>query len=650
MYPYLNINAGIERLLQAFSWMLIHSLWQGLLLAVVTAILLQTAKKAKAQLRYTIVFIQFLLFILASTWTFIHVLSGPSESMMPLAGAIGQNASQLLNLDAVNVRLFADNCAAYISDHAPLLVLIWATFFIFRSFRMVQGLIYLQKTRNAHMHATADWQERLVLLCRKLHIDRHIRLLESVRVKVPMVIGHLKPVILMPAGLLTGLPVEQIEAVLLHELAHIRRHDYLINLIQTFCETVYFFNPGLLWISALLRDEREHCCDDIALGQTGNKKEFIQALISFKEHAMYNYPSAVAFPGKKNQLLQRVSRIINNKNQSLGTGEKVFFLAGIILLTAILSTAAITQLRDIEHDIFSSEHTAKAYYYTPPVQQQFSAIIPTADKPVAGTAVNVTENKFQQTNDGASEGASDRSSATGDQAVQPMEVVNADIVMNDALEGTQEGPQEDNAHQDKAEDKSQYGRSKYNRRQYSGSKYGDSQYSGGQYDREIQERSQAPFYSPRQRQQPVIRKPYHPENSPGLNRLTASLTVVNETPEQGTAREMRERQQEDARQAHVQSEKDRLQSIRDKEQADRDRLQADRDREQAIRDRAQAERDREQAVKDRLQADKDREQARKDRIQADKDRQQAILDQLRGEKDRARAEADKRRQTQFPVI
>jgi beta-lactamase regulating signal transducer with metallopeptidase domain len=614
MYPYLNIHAGIEHLLQAFSWMLVHSLWQGLLLAVITAILLQSAKRAKAQLRYSIVFIQFILFIVACIWTFIHGLGAPPETMVPLAGAIGQNASQLLNLDAVNVRQFANSCAGYISDHASMLVLVWSVFFTFRSFRMVQGLIYLQKTRNTHTHGLADWNERLFLLCRKLHIDRHIRLLESARVKVPMVIGHLKPVILMPAGLLTGLPVKQIEAVLLHELAHIRRHDYLVNLVQTICETVYFFNPGLLWISALLRDEREHCCDDIALGQTGNKKEFIQALISFKEHAMYNYPSAVAFPGKKNQLLQRVSRIINNKNQSLGTGEKVFFLAGIILLAAILSTAAITQLREIEQDIFSGKHTADVYYYTPPVEQQLSAVI-REDKPSVQPAERITERKHQQTKNSMS-----TSTAVSETIAQPMEVTTTDL----DEEHDANKPQKNNPRREQAEDYS---------------------HASG----EIPNRSQPQFYTG-QRRQPVIRKPYHPEDYPRLNRLTTSLTVVNETEEQRATHEARERQNEDAREARIQSERDRQQSIRDKEQADRDRIQAGKDKEQALRDRAQAERDREQAVRDRIQADRDREQAGKDRIQAEKDRQQAILDRLQADKDRAQADADKRRQTQFPVI
>ncbi|TWV93668.1 M56 family metallopeptidase [Chitinophaga pinensis] len=189
-----------------------------------------------------------------------------------------------------------------------------------------------------------EWRSRLQQLCEAVGVTKSVRLLESAFVKVPVVAGHLKPVILMPAGLLAGLPAQQIEAVLLHELAHIRRHDYIVNLLQVCCETVFFFNPGLLWISVLLRDEREHCCDDIALQQTGSKKTFIEALISFKEYTLSAQYPAVAFPGRKNQLLQRVSRIINNRHQSMGTAEKVCFFTGMAMLSVVLSTAAITQL------------------------------------------------------------------------------------------------------------------------------------------------------------------------------------------------------------------------------------------------------------------------------------------------------------------
>ena len=609
MSPYLNIYFGGERLLQAFSWMLVHSLWQGLLLAVVTAMLLQLTKRAPARLRYNIIFIQLVLFILACVWTFVRGMGGPSDTLLPLAGTIGQNASQLLKLDAVSVQQFADTCAGYISTHASLLVLVWAVFFTFRSFRMVQGLIYLQKTRYKHTRAAAYWNERLVLLCRKLGIHNSIQLLESAYVKVPMVVGHLKPVILMPAGLLTGLPVEQIEAVLLHELAHIRRHDYMVNLLQTICETIYFFNPGLLWISALLRDEREHCCDDIALGETGNKKEFIQALISFKEHAMYSHSSAVAFPGKKNQLLQRVSRIINNKNQSLGTGEKVFFMAGIILLTAILSTAAITQLRDIEQDIFSGKPAASRYYYVPPAQQQSAAIIRTEDTPPAKTADRIIERKHHPINNKTPE-----SQAVNESVDQTMEALTMDL----AQENNQEKPQADNIRQQQPED-------------------------DGHHDESMLYRHSAPSYTPGPNRQPVYSRPYLPENNRRLNRLTASMSIESKPSEQITLHEAAERRREEARLARIQGEKD-------KQQADRDRVQAGRDREQAVRDRIQADKDREQARLDRLQADRDKEQALKDRAQAEKDRAQANLDRIQADKDRAQFEREKKQQTQFPVI
>jgi beta-lactamase regulating signal transducer with metallopeptidase domain len=367
MYPYLNIHPGDGQLLQAFSWMLIHSLWQGVLLAVSTAAILQVTKRATSVLRYNIVFAHFIVFILACTLTFAREMNGnPSQAIMPLATTLGHNASTLLNVDVAGLQLWAANCAGYISAYAHLLVLLWALCFSFRSFRMVQGHIYLQKAKRVQVYAvTADWQQRLTRLSRQLHITTPVRLMESGYVKVPIVIGHLKPLILMPAGLLTGLPVEQVEAVLLHELAHIRRHDYIVNLLQTICESVFFFNPGLRWMAALLRNERENCCDDIALQQTGNKYEFIQALISFKEYAISANYAAVAFPGRKNQLLHRVSRIINNKHQPLGTGEKVFFIAGIIILCAMLSAAAITQIRNREQQSTSAVQRPAAMYEPP---------------------------------------------------------------------------------------------------------------------------------------------------------------------------------------------------------------------------------------------------------------------------------------------
>jgi bla regulator protein blaR1 len=350
MHLLMTTHTIASRLIQAFSWMLIHSLWQGLLLAVVTAVILLLTKRSAAAVRYNLVLVQFLLFLVACTGTFIWEWNRPPvQNIVPLAGAIGNNATHLFNLDAAGVRQFAKTCISYFTANAPMVVLLWFVLFVFRSMKMMGSLVYIHRAKNKYTSApTAYWKNRFDVLCQKLQLKRAVQLLESGYVKMPMVIGHLKPVILVPVGLLANLPAEQVEAVLLHELAHIRRHDYFVNFLQTIAETVFFFNPGLVWISSLLRDERENCCDDIAIAQTNNRREFVQALINFKEHALYGTNYAVAFPGKKNHLLNRVSRILNNKNQTLGPAEKVFFMMGIVILSVIIATAAVAQIKTSE--------------------------------------------------------------------------------------------------------------------------------------------------------------------------------------------------------------------------------------------------------------------------------------------------------------
>lgn len=336
-----------QHFIQAFSWMLIHSLWQGLLLAVFTAFILMLTKRTKAAVRYNLVFPQFALFLLACGITFIYEWNrSPYQTAVPgLVHAAVIDSRLLPGLNITGIRAFANTCMGYFSANAPMIVLLWFVVFLFRAVKMMGSLVYIHRAKNHLVYQPSDeWKAKVDRLCQKLQLKKAVQLFESGYVKMPMVIGHLKPVILMPVGLLAGLPVGQVEAVLLHELAHIKRNDYVINFMQTITETVFFFNPGLLWISSLLRDERENCCDDIALEQTKNKREFIEALINFKEHSLYGAKYEVAFPGKRNHLLNRVSRILNNKNKALAPAEKAFFIAGVIALSAMVTTAAIAEV------------------------------------------------------------------------------------------------------------------------------------------------------------------------------------------------------------------------------------------------------------------------------------------------------------------
>jgi bla regulator protein BlaR1 len=317
-----------NQLIQAFSWTLIHSLWQGLLLSVITGGVLMLTKRSSSAIRYNLIFLQLLLFITGCVFTFAWEWN--QNELQPVA---------FLNLQADNIKVYTQTAISYFSANAPMILLLWGILFIARTVQMIGGLAYIRRARYKNIYAPKEiWKEKIVVLCRQLQLKKVVTLFESGYVKMPLVIGHFKPVILIPVGLLSGLPASQVEAVLLHELAHIRRNDYCVNLLQNIAEAIFFFNPGLLWISSLLRDEREHCCDDIALEQTKNKREFIEALISFKEHST-NF--AVAFPGKKNHLLKRVSRIIHNKNNSLNPIEKVFFMTGILVLAVMVTAAGV---------------------------------------------------------------------------------------------------------------------------------------------------------------------------------------------------------------------------------------------------------------------------------------------------------------------
>ncbi|WP_073405227.1 M56 family metallopeptidase [Mucilaginibacter sp. OK098] len=344
----LLISTTINKMITAFSWMLIHSLWQGLFLAIVTGAALVLAKRASSAYRYNLALILFMLFIAVCGLTFVYEWQSAAAAtvLTPFTGNIGVNASSLFfNVHSVKqlVKTFTD----YFSANAPFIILIWFMVFLFKSVKMISCLAYNQRIRNYQVYQPSEfWVNKVNLFSEKLKITKAVKLLQSGYIKVPVVVGHLKPVILMPVGLLAGLPMEQVEAILLHELAHIKRNDYFINFLQNVAEAVFFFNPGLLWISSLLKEERENCCDDIALQQTNNKIELVKALVSFKEHELYGSAYATAFPGKKNYLMRRVVRIMHNKNKTFGRSEKIFFITSILLFGLIVTTAAVARIKE----------------------------------------------------------------------------------------------------------------------------------------------------------------------------------------------------------------------------------------------------------------------------------------------------------------
>lgn len=326
-------NLWTAEIPRALCLTFLHSLWQGLLLALLAALIILLSPKAKPRIRYNMLAFLFAGFAITVSLTFILSFRHGSRGSLTFLYAAGSSTGAALPYALWN------NTLSFINAHAGSLIVVWLMAFSLKSFRLLQDLSGLNLLRKTGTPVNDPyWTGRLQELKSKLQISGLVRLSESALLKSPSVSGILKPVILLPLGLLSQLPADQVEAILLHELAHIRRKDYLFNLVQTFLETIFFFNPFIGWISATLRRERENCCDEIAIEVNQNKAALVRALLSFGEQQIVQGNFAMALGSKKTMLLDRVRRITCNKNKSLNGAEKSFLALFSLAILAFLFT------------------------------------------------------------------------------------------------------------------------------------------------------------------------------------------------------------------------------------------------------------------------------------------------------------------------
>jgi beta-lactamase regulating signal transducer with metallopeptidase domain len=223
----------------------------------------------------------------------------------------------------------------YFNRHIYLIVTIWVlgvALFMLRLLSSISYVYYLKSKMN--FPADEYWQELLDGLAAKVNVQKGIELVESALVRSPMVIGHLKPVILFPIGAINRLNPNEVEAILAHELAHVMRNDYALNIIQSVIEALFYFHPAVWWISAQIRAERENCCDDVAIELCGNSMTYAKSLVSVQEMAYYSPQMAMAFAGKsgKNQLLMRVQRVLNQPQNKTNIREKLITTCLLVAL------------------------------------------------------------------------------------------------------------------------------------------------------------------------------------------------------------------------------------------------------------------------------------------------------------------------------
>lgn len=214
----------------------------------------------------------------------------------------------------------------------PWLVAGWLAGVLILSTRLLGGWTQLHRLRRrATWSATARCQALLEDLARRMHVNQPVRLMESALVRVPAVVGFLRPLILLPASAVTSLSSRQLEAILAHELAHIRRHDYLVNLLQTTLEALLFYHPGLWWVSGRMRIERENCCDDLAALACGDAVAYALALADLEE--MRADVSSLAMAASGGSLLARIRRLVGAPSARSGATSR--WLAGLVVLLGL---------------------------------------------------------------------------------------------------------------------------------------------------------------------------------------------------------------------------------------------------------------------------------------------------------------------------
>lgn len=380
---------GLDQLLSAdvvyrLGWTLLHSLWQGALMAGVLALLLFIIPNTKPNGRYVAGCLSLLMILVLCGVTFVTLdtpcstiepasiagsepersidvplpdepptrfaLPGtvvpPSDVASPMVTQTEPGVETLPNKlpsPKVASKPWSNGVTGFVQLLLPRLTVIWLLGVFALSIWHLGGWIALYRLQRIGTSPVAS--EITALLKRlsgRLRISRPVRILQSVLIQTPVVIGHFRPIILMPVRAVTGLSSEQIEAIIAHELAHIRRYDYFISLLQTVIETLLFHHPAVWWISHKIRIEREYCCDDMVVAVTGDRATHARALATIPPQA--NGAWALTTVAAGGFLVKRIRRLADPtaRPSTKALYPAVGLLAAGLLMAAFLGAGLRT--------------------------------------------------------------------------------------------------------------------------------------------------------------------------------------------------------------------------------------------------------------------------------------------------------------------
>jgi len=364
-----------ETMIDRFGWVLVHSLWQFTLVALLAAVVMRVMRRSSAEARSGVLIGLLVLSLLFPIVTWMLQSSRPTIAAAPpevrqespsfnappvvdrpigtsIVDSTEETAEVSEAVKAAPVPVFntpidipprstwTERASAVLRPWLAWMVGFWGLGVVLCSLRPLLGWLTLRRLKRVGVApASKEVLASLTRVSNRLGLDRSVRVLESSVAQVPLVLGYLRPVILLPVSLLTSIPATQLDAILAHELAHIRRHDFLVNLLQILIETLFFYHPAVWWLSHRIRVEREHCCDDLVVGVMENRGDYGRALIAIEE--LRGRRSVLALGAADGSLLARVCRIAGQPSERTGLSAGTAFCLLVCLVGAILTMSFV---------------------------------------------------------------------------------------------------------------------------------------------------------------------------------------------------------------------------------------------------------------------------------------------------------------------
>jgi uncharacterized protein (TIGR03435 family) len=311
---------------------LLHFLWQGALIAAVYGVV--RTRLAGANARYVAASLAMAAMALApvATWTVLVPATDERAAASFRAPLSSASAPSVRDVPTVSVAVATEASSPVLA----WVVAIWFSGAIVGWARLAGGWVIAERMRRQSVRAAPpEWQQRLEALQQRIAVSRPVRLLVSPLTRTPAVVGWWRPVVLVPMGALAGLPSEQVEALLLHELVHIRRHDYLVTIAQSVVEALLFYHPAVWWVSGHMRTERELCCDDTTVAITGDAAGYARALAEVASAQWTRFTPAMAATG--GPLAYRVARLLGQSRPA----PRAVSGAGIVASAVLLGATAL---------------------------------------------------------------------------------------------------------------------------------------------------------------------------------------------------------------------------------------------------------------------------------------------------------------------